>query len=482
MRRVLTVAEMRESDRYTIERLGIPESELIRRAGEALAAAIRKKFRGGRILFACGKGNNGKDGAAAAECLKAFHGFSVSVFWVEESETGVFSGVYDIIVDCLFGVGLSRPPAGKYRACIQAINRSGAFIVACDIASGLDANSGLPAESTVKADMTVAIQELKYGHLLNDGMDYSGTTAAADIGISLWGDRYGYCLDGEDVGVFFPVRNHNVHKGTFGKACIVGGSLRFSGAALLAESGLAALKMGAGYANLAVPGSLYPCYAGRVPECTITALPDDGAHLRFDPATLEELCGRYQAIAVGMGMGVTEDTMGIVTYLIGHFRGKLIVDADGLNALAACGMDCLKERAGEILLTPHIGEFARLTGKPTAAILEKSVEYAREFAERHGVTVLLKSCASVITDGTRVCVNAEGSAGMAKGGSGDVLSGFLSGLAARGLSLFDAASVGSWIMGKAGKAAEEKLTVYAMTPSDTVREIGSVIRSVMKEE
>ncbi len=480
MRRILTVAEMRESDRYTIDRLGIPEDELIRRAGEALASAIEKKFRGGRILFVCGKGNNGKDGLAAADYLQSVHGFRVTVFRADESETGVFQGVYDIIVDCLFGVGLNRPPEGKYRACIQAINHSGAYVIACDIASGLNADNGLPMECAVKAKMTVAMQELKYGHLLNDGMDYSGNTRAVDIGISQWGDQYGYCLDGEDVKEFFPDRKRNVHKGTFGKACLIGGSLPFSGAALLAESGLAALKTGTGYTNLAVPESLYSCYAGRTAECTLSVLPDDGKYLRFNAAALDLLCDRYQSIAVGMGMGVTEDTVKIISYLVSHFRGKLLIDADGLNALATCGADWSKNRVGEILLTPHVGEFARLTGRKTCDVIENGVEYAKEFAKRHGVTVLLKSCASVITDGVRICVNVEGSAGMAKGGSGDVLSGFLAGLAARGLSPFDAASVGSWIMGRAGKFAEEKLTVYAMTPSDVVREIGAVIRSVME--
>ena len=157
-------------------------------------------------------------------------------------------------------------------------------------------------------------------------------------------------------------------------------------------------------------------------------------------------------------------------------------DADALNALSVHGIEILKRRRGDVLLTPHVGEFSRLSGKSAEVILNDPVGSARSFAAEHGVTVLLKSCVSVLTDGARVCFNATGSSGMAKGGSGDVLSGFIVGLAARGLDAFSAASVGSWVMGKAGERAEKELTAYAMTPSEGIGKVGEVLRSLGREE
>lgn len=199
---------------------------------------------------------------------------------MEQSSDGVFQGAYDIVVDCIFGIGLNRAPEGKYRAAIEAINASGAFVVACDIASGMNADTGFPMGAAVRADMTVAIQELKYGHLINDGIDYAGETVTADIGISLWEDNYGYCLEREDIAAFFPDRARNVHKGMFGKSCLIGGSRAYSGAVLLAAQGAAALKMGCGYVNLAVPAGLFDLYMGKVPECTMKyALPEENGEL-----------------------------------------------------------------------------------------------------------------------------------------------------------------------------------------------------------
>lgn len=403
---------------------------------------------------------------------------------MEQSSDGVFQGAYDIVVDCIFGIGLNRAPEGKYRAAIEAINASGAFVVACDIASGMNADTGFPMGAAVRADMTVAIQELKYGHLINDGIDYAGETVTADIGISLWEDNYGYCLEREDIAAFFPDRARNVHKGMFGKSCLIGGSRAYSGAVLLAAQGAAALKMGCGYVNLAVPAGLFDLYMGKVPECTMKyALPEENGELICDPAVLEEICANSRAVAVGMGMGASDAVYSIVSYLIEHFPGVLVIDADALNALSVHGIEILKRRRGDVLLTPHVGEFSRLSGKSAELILKRSRRIGCVVSRRNtAVTVLLKSCVSVLTDGERVCFNATGSSGMAKGGSGDVLSGFIVGLAARGLDAFSAASVGSWVMGKAGECAEKELTAYAMTPSEVVGKVGEVLRSLGREE
>ncbi|PWM72754.1 MAG: NAD(P)H-hydrate dehydratase [Bacillota bacterium] len=466
MQRILSVAQMRAADRYTIENLGIPERTLMERAGEAVAEEIQKRFKGGRILFVCGKGNNGGDGLVAARLLKKAHGFSVFVLKLAAGEIEKLDLDYDVVVDCIFGTGLCREVTGEMKRVIEKINAKKCFKLSVDIPSGLNGDSGLVMGAAVKADMTVSVQEFKAGHFLNDGKDYCGKIVNKDIGIAVFEEDFACRLEPADMKRFFPKRLENTHKGSYGRAAIVGGSKDYFGSALLSATALSALRTGAGYGELYVPESLFSLYAGKVPEIITRTFSDEKGAICFCERDFESVL-QANAVAVGMGMGCGEQTYRAVSWLLKHYRGALVVDADGLNSLATYGVNALKNAAADVVLTPHVKEFSRLTGKGTAQILADPVGTAKEFYETYGVNVLLKSATSVLVGKSGVIFNTTGSSGMAKGGSGDVLSGAIAGIAARGFSAFDAASAGAYLCGRAGELAAAKFNEYAATPSDT---------------
>ena len=190
MERILSVAEMRAADKYTIEKLGIPERTLMARAGEAVAEEIKRRFKGGRILFVCGKGNNGGDGMIAAKLLRNVHGFSVFLLKLAAEGAEKLDYEYDIIVDCIFGTGLTREVEGEMREVIEKINAKDCFKISVDIPSGLSGDSGRVCGAAVKADLTISIQEYKTGHFLNDGKDYCGKVVNKDIGIAVFAEGY----------------------------------------------------------------------------------------------------------------------------------------------------------------------------------------------------------------------------------------------------------------------------------------------------
>ena len=330
MERILSVAEMRAADAYTINTLGVPSEILIERAGAAVAEEIAKRFKGGRVLVCTGKGNNGKDGKVVAELLSKLHGFSVSTFSAEVGFFKIFEKKFDIVVDCLFGTGLNKEIAGRYKTAVEKINESGAFIVSCDIPSGINGDTGRVMGVAVKANLTVAIQEYKLGHFLNEGVDYSGKVVARDIGISVWNENCANRITDKDAALLFPERMRNTHKGLNGKIAIVGGSKKYSGSAILALNALTAYKTGAGYATVAVPDCLFNVVAGVCPECIVKSLKSDGENIVFDENDFKDLL-RYDAIAFGMGAGVSEEIYKALSYLIGNYTGRLLIDADGLE-------------------------------------------------------------------------------------------------------------------------------------------------------
>ncbi len=477
MERILSTEQMRVADGYTIDKLGVPEELLIERAGKAVVDEIVKRFRGGRVLICIGKGNNGEDGKIIAKYLSLTHGFSVAVINVYNGIFKLLDKKFDIIVDCIFGTGLNRAVEGKYKTAIEKINQSGAYIISCDIPSGLNGDTGLAMGVAVKANLTVAIQEYKFGHFLNDGIDYCGEVVAKDIGISIWGDGYAKKLNDVDVKELFPKRKRNVHKGNFGKATVLGGSKNFSGSVMLSALALSALKMGIGYSNLAVPDSLYAGYMGLCPECTFTPLSDYAGNIIYDEKSLEPLL-KYDCIAMGMGMGVSQDVYKIISYFLRKYKGVLLIDADGLNALSRYGYGILKQKKCKVVLTPHVGEFSRLLQVKSDIIMPDIIESAKSFAKENGIILLLKSAVSVITDGEEVFINVTGSPAMAKGGSGDVLSGITAGLLARcGYSLTTVAS-GSYIFGRAGEIAVKDENVYTVTATDIIMALPKAINSL----
>lgn len=505
MLKVLTCAQMRAADKYTIENLSVPSAELMERAGKAIAEEAAKMLAscgGCRVLAVCGGGNNGGDGWVAARCL-AQSGFKVCVYTLtdklsadcaeqrkkfedmagailEEGSAAVCSEFpdekFDLVIDAVFGTGFRGAPEGKFEAAIGRMNACGAPVLSADIPSGLNGDNGA-AVCCVRASVTVAIGEIKRGLLLGEGPDACGKIVRRDIGIELPAPAAGGLCAAEDFKAVFPCKKKNTNKGSFGKASILAGSMRYSGAPFLAAA--AALKCGCGYTQLALPSELFPYAVGKLPEAILTAAPSREGAFQFDEAFLRELMQGTNAIAAGMGCGVSEELYKIIAFLLSEFRGTLVLDADALNSLSEYGADILREKTCRVILTPHPKEFARLCGEPLSEVLQNGATLAARFASEHGAIVLLKGHTSVITNGKFSVYNTEGTPALAKGGSGDALSGIVVSLAARGVSAMDSACCGAFLLGRAGSiAAEIAGNEYSPCASDAIAALPRAIAEI----
>lgn len=479
MQRILSVEQMKNADNYTINTLGISSEVLIERAGNAVAEEIKKRFKGGRVLVCIGKGNNGEDGKVIANVLSRIHGFTVTTLNVFNGIFKLFDRKYDIIVDCIFGVGLNREVDGKYKLAIEKINNSGAFIVSCDIPSGLNGNTGKPMGISVNANLTIAIQELKLGHFLNDGPDYCGEIVAKDIGISVWGDEYYKKINDSDLSLLFQKTCRNVNKGSFPKVAIIGGSKSYSGSVILSLNAITALKMGNGYSKLIVPECIFPIVAGVNPEVITIPIKEDNGFLSFDKSLLDSLLSS-DAIAIGMGAGVNENVYEIIKYLLNNYDKRLLIDADGINSLAKFGKDILLNKKCEVVLTPHIGEFSRLIGIDKEILVDNVINLAINFAKEYSVVLNVKSATSIITNGIEIYINTTGSNGMAKAGSGDVLSGITLGLISKDCELIDAVSSSAHLFGLCGEFAQNKYNQFTVTASDIISSLPNIINGLTK--
>lgn len=495
MQKILTCAQMRAADKYTIEEMGVPSSELMERAGEAIANEAEKqliRMGGSRVLAVCGGGNNGGDGYCAARIL-AERGYRADALALCEqlsedcaAQRAKFGGEvytafpkerYDLIIDAVFGTGLKRPPEGKFADAIAAINGSGAYVLSADIPSGLNGDTGAAALA-VRADKTVTIGECKFGLYLQDGEDFCGEIVRADIGIALPASQYACRYEAEEFSDVFPPKKKNSNKGCYGRASLFAGSRQYSGAALLSAG--AALRSGAGYTRLFCPESVFAHYIGKYPELILSPVPDENGFVRFDEKALRAVTENSDALAVGMGSGVSRALYECIAYFLSEFKGTLVLDADALNALSEFGADILREKACRVILTPHLKEFSRLAGIPMEEVRAGGAELARSFASEYGVTLLLKSNASIVTNGKSTALVAEGSPALARGGSGDVLSGIVCALAARGVTAFRSAICGAHLLGRAGILAERELNEYSVLASDVIQKIPLAVCEISK--
>lgn len=472
MQRVLTNSQMRAADEYTVNACGVASETLMRRAGSAVAEEIAKLdgIAGAEITVVCGTGNNGGDGYVCAEELLK-RGLNVKVYGIDGKfsedcarEKRAYAGEYayeirgGVIVDCIFGTGLCRAVSGAYAEIIEKINASGAYVVSVDIPSGLDGDSGLVHGCAVRADMTVAVAECKAGFFLGDGPDLCGKIIKRDIGIICPQDGYiNICGDG-DIKKYYPARRRNSHKGTYGSANLVAGSGKYIGAAVLALQ--AALRSGCGYVKLTAPQCVKDATAVSYPQAIYLEKPDLSA----------------QCIAIGMGCGADKELYGTVKYLLAEYKGTLIIDADGLNALAECGVSVLQNKSCGVILTPHAKEFSRLTGLSVNEILNSPLSAAEGFAAKYDVTLLLKGATSIICDGAKTVLNARGSTALSKGGSGDMLSGYMCGCAARGLKPFDAAVCAAYTLGVAAEISSDLKTDYCAAADDILKNLHSAVK------
>ncbi len=497
MKYVLTNAEMREADRHTIQEKGMPASVLMGGAGSALADEVKALGNKGKVLCVCGGGNNGGDGLVCARILKSA-GFAVDVVCLGEKRsieceaqqrkwqalggvilTKIPSFPYVAVVDCLFGTGFHGQTEGEAREAILQINElkeKGARVISADVPSGINGENGLAQGEAVRADITVCIGELKAGVLLHDGIDHAGKVKRADIGIILPRGDYATLLDDQLAKGYLPIRKKNSHKGSYGRAAIVAGSMEYTGAAFLSAS--ACLRSGAGYTALFLPKALIPLYALKAPE--ILLCPScEGDGYAFNEEMLAPLLA-YQSVAYGMGMGVSEEVYKGLAWLIENYEGKLILDADGLNSLAKFGdLSLLQKKKCDLVITPHAKEFSRLSGLTLDEIFQGGLPLAKEFAKTHGCTLLLKGGTSVVTDGERVNLCNRGNSGQAKGGSGDVLAGVIAALLAQGCDGYAAASLGGYLTGKGAELAAADMGEYSLTASDLISRLGKAFLSVL---
>ena len=481
MKRVLSVSEMRLAEDYTINTLGIPHEVLVERAGEEVAKTVADKYFGGRTLIMFYKGNNGKDALICGKKLSEMHGFTITYLDIKKCEKNPFERRkldknYDIYIDGIFGTGLNREVDGYIKKIIDKVNTKTGKKVSIDIPSGLSGDSGKPQGTAIKADLTVAIGELKTGYYLNDGKDYTGEIILKDIGIAVFSERHIETYEDEDIREFFPKRKNNSNKGDYKDALLLGGSGEFFGAELLAKNGLTALLAGAGYAKLCVPEELFPLYAGLCPECTTHFLKSKNKSFTYDEEGLKGIL-KSSAIGVGMGAKKSEDIYKTVRFLLNNYEGKLLLDADALNSLSEYGVEILKDKKPSVIITPHVKEFSRLLGKDVPYVLDNFVSLAKEFAKEYNVVVVLKSCTTVITDGERVILNITGTPALAKGGSGDVLSGLITGLLAR-LNGFEAGVCGSYVLGKAGEIAAKNMGENSVVASSVCDNIPKAIKII----
>jgi NAD(P)H-hydrate epimerase len=376
----------------------------------------------------------------------------------------------DLVVDALFGTGLDRALDGLFAAAAEGLSSLGLPVVAVDLPSGLDASSHQPLGPHARADLTVTFAALKVAHVLPPASLACGEVAVADLGVppSLVDEAEGdlHLLLGEEIGGLLPLRALDVHKGSYGHLLVVAGSPGKAGAAVLAAR--AAVRAGAGLVTAAVPSPLLPALAaGSVESMTLPLPCDEEGRLRS--AAVEPLlamAARCTALAVGPGLGTDGDTPQTVRRLVRECPMPLLLDADGLNAFAG-QPESLRERQTPTVLTPHPGELARLLGTTAAEVNADRLGAAREAARLTGCVVALKGHLTVVAapDGP-VAINTTGNAGMASGGSGDVLTGALGALLAQGLDPWEAACVGVFVHGLAGDLVAAELGPEAIPAGD----------------
>lgn len=488
--KVATAAEMRELDRRTIEEYGLPGIALMENAGREVARKVEEILGGAagrKVCIFAGKGNNGGDGFVAARHL-AGSGAAVTVFLAgspegvggdarinldvlaaaggeisqvsgqrEMDRVALAAALADCLVDALLGTGFRGEVSGELAEMVKILNTAGKPVVAVDIPTGIDADTGQVCGVAVRASHTVTFALPKPGLLLQPGAEHAGAVTVAGIGFParLLAEA---ALPQSAVTAAYtrsllPVRRPWAHKGTSGRVVVVAGSPGLTGAAALAAT--AAMRAGAGLVTLAVAESLNPIMAVKLTEVMTRPLPETAGGslgLAAVPAVVE-LAAAADVLAIGPGLGRDGETAEAVREIVRAARCPLVIDADGLNALAGY-TDSLLEAAALPVLTPHPGELSRLTGLPVPAINADRLAAAREAAARFGAIVVLKGAGTVVAypDG-EAFINTSGNAALATGGTGDVLAGVIAAFIAQGLTSHDAAVAGVYIHGLAGELA-----------------------------
>lgn len=537
MRYVLDAASMKNVDSYSINTLGIPSVVLMERAALSVTEAIESKVKGNihtDIICVCGRGNNGADGLAVARQLY-FKGYNVDVYIINShASTKEFDiqlniiknlGIecinspdfskYGVIVDALFGNGLSRELAGEARIVVDTINKCSTsvrsqytqnsdnngnrLVVAVDIPSGISASTGVVMGSAVNADITVTFGFEKIGHILYPAASYCGKIIRKDIGFAQYPDmtRDIFTYDYSDISDMLPLRKPDGNKGTFGKALVIAGSRLYGGAAVL--SSRAAARIGAGLVRTLTHISNRTAVITGNMECIVDTYDTDeecGDFVKNTETLVDKCICWADVVCIGPGLSMEESAVKLVRSVSAKKNIKKLYDADALNIIAQYKIeldgsnDDVDYEAGgnsgnasykddmsdkNVVVTPHIGEMSRLTGLDIAVIKNNPIDTARTYSREHNCVCVLKDARTIVSDGERVYINMSGNAGMATGGSGDVLSGIITGLMAQGLTTFEASALGVYIHGCAGDEAALSNGKYSMVAGDIIDNIKNVL-------
>ena len=449
-------AEMRAADAWAIEEQGVPEADLMERAGLGLARVTASVAGAGPVRIVVGKGNNGGDGLVAARLLRE-DGYEVDVLdGTEPFERERLAGS-GVVVDALLGTGFEGSPREPVASAIWAINQQDAPVVACDVPSGVNASTGEVEGEAVSALVTATFHGSKVGLHVNPGKEHAGRVEVVEIGIprgAPGASRAG--LISERVLDLYPRRTPSGSKFESGVVVVVGGSMGLTGAPTMAAR--SASRAGAGYVQVAVPGPVQQTVDLRLLEQMSRGLPDDdGFHTPAGVADVEEMAERAGAVVLGPGMGRTESAQEFARGVPGAVQAPLLVDADGLNAHAG-RLELFRDREAPTVLTPHEAEMGRLLDVGTEEVAAHRLQHAREAAELSGAVVLLKGDDTIIArpDGV-VVISPGGTPALATAGTGDVLSGLIGALLAKGMDAFEAAALGVLAHVLAARAAADRV-------------------------
>jgi NAD(P)H-hydrate epimerase len=501
--KILSAEEIRLWDQYTIQHEPITSIDLMERAAGKCVAWLKENTHS-KIHYSifCGKGNNGGDGLAIARML-AGNNYPVSVYILETGQKGTgdfqknltllqalpeisiqsvqiqenFPGLHtdEIVIDALFGSGLNRKLEGVTARLVEHINNSNCKVISIDIPSGMFVDRSSKDNSIIKADHTLSFQCMKPAFLVAENANYTGDIHILDIGLH---EGFYQSVDGiyewineEAVQSIHKPRKRFAHKGNFGHALLIAGSYGKIGAAVLAAR--ACMRSGVGLLTCHIAKCGYEIMQTSIPEAMVMT----DTHSSFTTKTEDDLT-RYEAIGIGPGIGTSSETKMLLREVCDAFRHPVVLDADALNIMAG-QKDLLKQIPAGSLLTPHPKEFERLFGE-SASDFDR-IQLALQKAKELNLIIVLKGHHTFIaTPDAKGFFNSTGNAGMATGGSGDVLTGILTGLLAQGYSSVEAAILGVYLHGKAGDIAAEKLSMEAMVAGDIIENLGNAFLAFHK--
>lgn len=496
----VNAAQMKAADQYTIQKLGVPSLELMEHAAQACVQVLEdEKVDLSHVCVVCGSGNNGGDGFAIARILQN-NRYSVETFCVgnpehytEETQEQMHrlqecggkitygmpqEDSYSVVIDAVFGVGLSRKVEGRYRQVIEQMNRMRGTKFAVDIPSGLSATTGCILGCAFKADYTVTFQLKKIGLELSQGRAMAGRVIVPDIGIStdsICEDQEIVRTAGKDIyRKMLPDRPEDSNKGTYGRLLVIAGSKGMAGAAYL--NAHAAYMTGAGLVRIYTSSDNREILQTLLPEAIITTYEE------YNKEELLSLLTWADGVCIGSGLGMSRLSEKILKTVIEYVKVPCLIDADGLNLLAE-NKNYLNQMAERrFVITPHMKEMSRLTGTPVEELKADRIQILKDFISRYRITCVLKDSRTLIASEEKgIRMNLTGNSAMAKAGSGDVLAGVISGWMVQGKEAEDAAELGTYIHGLSGDLAKFEKGVYSVMARDLIEYISKALMKLEEE-